>query len=310
MNKYLLLFFFIFTFSSSLFAKLELDQKSWPPNGEMTVGFNLGLAFMQTDLAGYQLGNFGWNDIERARPIVSVFGRMDLNSYFALNAELGFTSYEAKDSWITLTGPDDRARWRKERNLSAGSNIYFANISATFTPFEIEMGRYASLSPFIGGGVGVFHFNPYTYHDDEKIYLQPLQIEGKDYNLWAFSFPISGGLRFKNDRYSVAFFTGWDVTYTDYVDDVSTDEMDFSKLDGMARELGWRTNEIDPEAVMPTIAGRGDPNDYDQLWYFKMQWGITINNKSYRRNAFSPKKRKKVRCPKLRKSRRKGFRFI
>ncbi len=291
-------------------SKKKRFRKGMWNQGVLSVGINIGIAFMQTDLAGHKLGDFGWNDIERAKPIFSVFMKNQLNDYFEIGAEVGFTSYWAEDAWIEPTGPRDPGLWRKNRNLSAGSNIYFANITATLTPFYIEVGRYSMLEPFIGVGVGFFTFNPYTYYEGEKIYLQKLQIEDVDYNLWAFSFPVIGGIKFRNDKYSCSIFTGWDVTYTDYVDDISTNDMDFSKKDGLVRELIWRTDEIDPEAVMPSRDGRGDPTDYDQLWYFKVQWGYYLNTKGKRSGMLGGRKKGKVRCPGFKKAKRKGFVFL
>ncbi len=280
-------------------------------NGVYSMGINIGLAFMQTDLAGTQLGNFGWDDIERAKPIVSVFANCELNRFFSLGAELGYTSYWANDAWIDPKGPNDVAIWRKNRNLSAGSNIFFGNVTLNFTPFSIGLGRYSSIEPFIGVGVGIFTFNPYTQYQGQKVYLKPLQIEDVDYNLWAFSFPFTGGFKFRNDKYSVAIFTGWDVTYTDYVDDISTDDMVFKGKEGLVKELIWRTGEIDPEFVLPERAGRGDPTDYDQLWYFKLQWGFYLNTSGARTKNFGGKKKKgKMKCPKFKQAKRRGFIFL
>ncbi len=288
------------------------NSQYWPPKKRLSVGFNLGIAFMQTDLAGFQLGNFHWDDIERFKPVFSMFTKMDFNKYFALTGELGYTSYWVEDAWIDPTGPNDPAAWRKMRNLSAGSNLFFANLMATFTPFQIEVKNKGFLSPFIGGGLGLIHFNPYTYYQGDKIFLKALQIEGKDYSLWTMSFPVIGGFEYSNKKHSFAVYMGWDVTRSDYIDDVSTDNFtNYDKLEGLAKELSFRHHEIGVETmILDSQNGRGDPNDFDQLWYFKIRWGIYLQQTGTRGNVFVPHKRNKSRCPKFRKAKRKGFSFL
>ena len=80
-------------------------------------------------------------------------------------------------------------------------------------------------------GVGVFHFNPYTYDNNgKKAYLQP-GTEGqglasyptrKKYSLLQPFIPFGGGFKLNmGENLEVGFELGYRILFTDYLDDVS-----------------------------------------------------------------------------------------
>ena len=63
------------------------------------------------------------------------------------------------------------------RNLSFQSNIIEWNLLGEYTFLGYHQKKF---SPFIFGGIAVFHYDPYAYDTlGQKIYLKPLSTEGE-----------------------------------------------------------------------------------------------------------------------------------
>src|SRR5204862_362594 len=63
------------------------------------------------------------------------------------------------------------------RNLSFKTNIQELSIGAEFNLVDPQI--YLQV-PYVFAGIGVFHFNPFTYDNDgNKTYLKPLSTEGE-----------------------------------------------------------------------------------------------------------------------------------
>ena len=90
------------------------------------------------------------------------------------------------------------------RNLSFQSNIIEWNLLGEYTFLDITKNQF---SPFVFGGIAVFHFNPYAFDTTgQKVYLRPLSTEGegllqypgqKPYGLYQFAIPFGGGFKFR-----------------------------------------------------------------------------------------------------------------
>jgi hypothetical protein len=132
--------------------------------------------------------------------------------------------------------------------------------------------------PYVFGGFGLFHFNPYANDKNgSKVLLKPLSTEGegfpeypdkKNYTLWQPCLPFGGGVKKSlNDKYEIAFEFGFRKLFTDYLDDVSTTYVDqetlFFHKGEKAVEMASRNNSFTPH-----LAGeiRGNPNKKD--WYY------------------------------------------
>jgi len=86
-------------------------------------------------------------------------------------------------------------------------------------------------TPYIFGGVSVFHFNPKTYYMGQEYELQPLGTEGQGltaypdkhpYRLTSWAIPFGLGIKWSvSPRVSLGLEWGLRKTFTDYLDDVS-----------------------------------------------------------------------------------------
>ena len=114
-----------------------------------------------------------------------------------------------------------------------------------------------SLTPYVFGGIALYHFNPYTRDTSgTKYYLKPLSTEGEgfidgrnNYNLTQFAIPFGAGVKLSlSDNVNVGFELGYRKLFTDYIDDVSTTYVDQSSLlvnrGSKAVELAYRGGEL------------------------------------------------------------------
>lgn len=163
----------------------------------------------------------------------------------------------------------------KSRNLNFQTNLFEASLCAEVNIFEPE---FFSAYPYVFAGLGVFHFNPYTYDDDRvKYYLQTLGTEGqglsshserKPYSLTQFCLPFGGGMKIDlSEKCDLIYEMGGRLLFTDYLDDVSTTYVNTQALLAASRpkaaELAYRQTQ----APFPSEGDiRGNPKVKD--WYF------------------------------------------
>jgi len=175
------------------------------------------------------------------------------------------------------------------RNLSFQSNIIEWNLLGEYTFFDITEKKF---SPFVFAGIAVFHNNPYAYDTlGQKVYLKPLSTEGeglpqypgqKPYNQTQFAIPVGGGIKFRvSEDVVLAWEVGFRKTFTDYVDDVSTDYVDQTILQnakgGTAVEMAYRANELKGGAPYPPAGTmRGSAKYKDYYYYTGIRVSISL----------------------------------
>ena len=163
----------------------------------------------------------------------------------------------------------------KNRNLNFRSDILEGNLCLEINLFEPD---FFSVYPFVFAGVGVFHFNPYTYDvNGKRTYLQPLGTEGqglsaypnrKPYSLTQFCLPFGGGIKINlTKKYDLIYELGGRALFTDYLDDVSKTYVNRQSLMTSSRpkaaEMAYRQTTV-PFPNEGDI--RGNPKIKD--WYF------------------------------------------
>lgn len=192
----------------------------------------------------------------------------------------------------TIAGSDVHSEGiagRRKRNLSFQSDIYEASLVA-----EINMLGYNVLenitqfTPYGFLGITGFYHNPRAYLDNKWYDLQPLGTEGQGMAGYAekykrFQIAIPMGVGFKvslSEAVNVAIEVGARKTFTDYLDDVSTNYPDLQQyleegeLAGVA--LSYRTPEYEADATPnPNGLQRGNPDAKD--WYFVSGISLTFN---------------------------------
>lgn len=201
------------------------------------------------------------------------------DNFIVLRGGLSFGKIHADDADNTKNA-DLRAR-----NLNFRSNILEGSLCA-----EINLAdpvEYDGI-PYLFAGVGVFHFNPYTYDkNNNKVFLQPLGTEGQGtseypnrpmYSLTKFCIPFGLGWKYKlSDQVSLIYELGFRYINTDYLDDVSNTYADPSVLIAahgqIAAELAYRQKKPAGASIAGKIRGNPDAKD----WYYMTGLKICIN---------------------------------
>jgi hypothetical protein len=176
-------------------------------------------------------------------------GGYQFSDRFTVRTEITLGKIKGKDEISQVRG-------LFKRNLNFQSSLSEFSIVGEYNLFNIENIRW---TPFAFTGIAVYHYNPYTFdQNNKKYYLKPLSTEGegldqypdrKPYSLTRLALPIGGGLKYAvNNRIQVAAQIGLRITNNDYLDDVSktyVDQNDLLAARGpKAVELSYRSDEL------------------------------------------------------------------
>jgi len=255
----------------------DIDNVKYQPEISISVGGTnfLGDLGGKPGVGGPFIKDFLFKTV---RPYVGASVGWNPENWYSIFAGAGFTVVNGADSLINNKGGQER--WRVYRNNSFRSNIYELSLTGELRLLTLLDPTHSvhRFSPYLGLGVGMFHFNPQVPLDGKWIYVRPLHLEGqgfaeypdrKEYKLNQFYIPVSLGVKYyTNNRMALSVSALFRKTFTDYIDDVSTSYIDpklFNKYLTpenalLARQLYSRS--IRPDKVRPNV-GKGDPSDMD-----------------------------------------------
>ena len=177
-----------------------------------------------------------------------MFGRYSVHPCIAVRMMLNYGVLYATDKWNydavkaaggSLTvGTDAVQRYLREQN--AKDQVVEGSVVAEFTPFRMNpekksAGRRGQL--FLGAGVGIFHFTPYSTVGASTTFVKTydLHLEGQgwggsyppQYSLWQPCIPLVIGYRWdigKHLNLGVEFM--YRYTFTKYLDGVAGNYID------------------------------------------------------------------------------------
>ena len=267
----------------------------------MTFGQNfhfsgrLGVTAYQGDLKAKAIS------LSQSKPMFSIGARYDLSEHIAVRSYFTFTSLRADDKKGTAT--------MQQRNLNFKTKILDWELTAQYNFFDLNDRWW---TPYVFGGVGIFHFNPYTKDSSgHKTFLKPLSTEGegfmagvKNYKLTQFSIPIGFGADYSlNEDMRVGIEFGYQKTFTDYLDDVSTVYVDQTSLlnarGQTAVDLAWRGDEKGGTPYPAAGVDRGNSKHKDGYYYVALTFTVRYFFDKYKQIVGIPagRKEKKVGCP-------------
>ena len=195
-------------------------------------------------------------------------------------------------SWGRITGDDSKSASPNEaenvarfkRNLSFRNDIKEFNTSVIIDLFE-NRGAYLrrpDFTPYGFAGIAVFHHNPKAYYGGEDMptgwyALQPLGTEGQNigtaeyplkYKKVQIAIPFGIGFKYRIDRrWDLAFEVGWRKTFTDYLDDVSSNYASKAELLQAGGEAAAILSDRSAETTYQTEADpSGTPYRHVQGW--------------------------------------------
>ena len=237
---------------------------------------------------------------QQAKGALGIGVRYDLSNHFAVRSNFTYAALGANDKY---NGQADL----RARNLSFQTKITEGNLLLDYSILNLN---YHKLSPYVFGGVAVFHYNPYAYDSlGNKTYLQPLSTEGqglsaypgrKEYNLTQFAIPFGAGIRWRfTDNIVLSYEIGLRKTFTDYLDDVSSTYLDQTALaaakGAKAVEMAFRGDELKNGATYPAEGAIRGGSKYKDWYYFS---GVTISIGIGKRRGFHGTDNGRTDCPK------------
>ena len=267
MNK--LLFFTIF-FSVFILVNLYGQPvESLVFKGE--TGFSIGQAVYFGDLNP----NANLNGFSNS---FGAFYKKNFSKHVGLKVSLEYNELSYDDK-LNLTNQD-----LYNRNLRFGNRTLEAAFATEFNFLQYNPGnKLYNFTPYIGIGVGLLYYNPFTYRDDNKLeYLRPLITERtsiydntEKYAQFALSLPITFGFKY-NLNQKINLFTEFTYrfTNTDYIDDVSTNYAGINAFPNGSTESKLQDRSIDQVYGLPGFR-RGTGNYNDSFMSFKL--GLSIN---------------------------------
>jgi len=266
------------------------------------LGFGVGLSTYWGDLNGPSLST---NITKNSGLALQFHGRKIFKNRIGAKLAFMYGQIKGDDANSSLD-------WQKMRNLSFKSSISELSLMGEFYifGFDTEPGSTIFL-PYITGGVSGFRFDPKTVYRGSLVRLQPLGTEGQGlpgfnqkYSLFSGALCFGGGAKILlTESVNIGLEVVMRRAFTDYIDDVSTNYVNYDDLSAgngvLAANLANRTNEflgIDEPQQLPTGSQRGGQKIKD---YFIASF-VTINIKLDSGNGRSKYGRgNKVICPKF-----------
>jgi hypothetical protein len=208
-------------------------------------GLSAGAANYYGDLQNKLYPNYGF------KPMGGLIYKYFFNPNLGVRFGAAYTSITAADSLSDVAV-------KQARNLRFASNIFEIHGGFELNLFRIEKER-TKFTPYIFGGLALFHFNPYTDGiRGERVYLRALATEGqniplypdrKEYKLTNIAFPIGGGLKvLVGKTFFISAEAGFRYTNTDYLDDVSKSYVNMDVLKAykgqQSVDLAFRGDEV------------------------------------------------------------------
>lgn len=294
-------------------SSAQRKRASYVPMYPLELGVQVGTCHFLGDLGGQSGKGTPFlrdTDIKLLRPALGVFARYNFGGNFALRLDANFLQVAGDDK---LTNSNDGQPFSPEirggghgwfrfyRNMNFRSRIFEASLSGEIVPYNFELGGgyqgYSVLAPYGCIGIGIFNFKPQTLYDGQWIDLKPLSTEGQGlvsgrspYALTQINIPMGFGLKWiYNDTWSLGLEVNHRITFTDYIDDVSTtyvdpqifyDNFSLDKAD-LAAAIARRSDEIDPGSVNGKVTKpgeqRGDPKDNDSYYSITIRFSYFLD---------------------------------
>lgn len=269
--KLLFIAAFIFSFSSS--------AQQFKPNTE--IGVLVGTS--------YYLGDLNTAHFNSSSFAAGLVVRKNIDKRFSYKAELLYLNIAADDR------KNSNDTIAIDRGLHFRSAVYelSGQIEFNFLPYDPGNPLY-TWTPFIYTGISLFHFNPQAENKNgEWVDLQPLGTEGqgtaavgsKEYSLTQVAIPLGGGVKIAvNPSFNIILEYGIRKTFTDYLDDVSTEfvgSLPASSSNDYPVEMSDQAELMsDPNGSHSRGVQRGDPNNNDWYSFAGITLSFKLNNKT------------------------------
>jgi hypothetical protein len=290
-------------------------QQRWFRTSSLEFGLIGGFSHYSGDLTKKYFETQGF------KPSVGLITRYTPGRLVTVRLSAQYGSIEGDDKWHEDQDNDNR------RNLNFKSDLWDFTGAAEFNFNSLDTRDKTGVIPYALIGVSVFKYNPKaqfiydaggpmdTYlgrdpdgnriyaqleeRDEEWVELQPLGTEGQEttefndrkrYALTQVAIPIGGGFKFKlSHKWTLGIEYGTRITFTDYLDDVSSTYVDPIRLNSqygpMSAAMADRSPTLRPEEDLNGNAvPRGNPDKRDLYGIF----GVTFTYRLYGNRTICP----------------------
>lgn len=270
-------------------------------------GASVGAMNCLTDIGGRKgIGKKFVKDLNlgKTQPCAGFYIAANYKYAVALRAEVTIGKVAADDK--VLESVKSTVFGRYERNLSFRSNISEVSLMAELHPLFIFIPKDNDdwtpplISPYLIGGVGMYHFNPQANLNGKWVDLQPLRTEGQGsskypdrtpYSLNQVCIPVGIGARYElGSQFFLRAEFMYRILNTDYLDDVSTTYPDPTVFDAFASAkrtnallLYARQKELDPSYIVTEGDQRGNPSHKDSYFSFNVKLGYIFGRERIKR---------------------------
>ncbi len=297
-----------YTYSQSSVAQYSEQVSFWE------AGITVGPSNFLGDLGGNMGKGTSFlkdNNIQTTKLTFGAFATYHPNEYVGVRFAANIGSLEGDDAVIKGKGGLEEAR--KTRNSNFKSHLYEGFVALEIYPtafLEFEPSDiFHKLRPYGLVGVGVFNFNPKGKDPvtGNWVALQPLHTEGqgfpeypdrKEYKLTQLNIPMGVGVKyFLSESVNLSLEIIHRKTFTDYIDDVSTDYINpslfYSNMSVPTAELAQRmANKSLPTASNPNgfVTGnkRGTPTNKDAYYSVGFKLGFRLSNDTFGNSTRCP----------------------
>lgn len=305
--------FCLILFSGQMSGQFFSSRNSWKKQREEFI-FAFGVGNFLGDLGGRNAIGTDYSPVDLelslTRPAAMIGYRFRFSRSWALRLQ---------GDYMRLWGDDKLTSepFRNNRNLYFRTDIFEASANIEYAFYREKKGNRYHLKHtfkrrqkgyatyfFIFAGVGGFRYNPKARYKGSWVALQPLGTEGqglipgkKKYKRFSVSIPLGVGYKVTiNQQWAVGLEVNYRVTFTDYIDDVSTNYYDNAALavanGPMAAEmadpnLGNFPLQLDANGKTRDGLQRGDAKQNDAYMSMLVTAGYYIKSKKAKKKTRS-----------------------
>lgn len=304
----------VIVFASIASQAQFFNKLDWKRNRH-SLELGAGMSNFLGELGGKDaIGTNDFQDLELSQSRFSFTFGYKYSLYRRLHLRTDFT-------YGTLAGNDNLTDepFRHNRNLHFRSRIFEVAALLEFEiPINLRKGHIYDIkgvqgwtnggsSFYVFAGIGGFHYNPQAEFDGQWIDLRPLRTEGQglpggadEYKKIGLCIPVGVSLSKRvTKRMALALELTYRYTFTDYIDDVSTNyynpyELQLYVDQGYENVASYLSNPalgVSQGGLYPRVTSpgqqRGDETDDDgyMFVFLKAQYLLERNNSSSRKVA-------------------------
>ena len=226
-----------------------------------------------------------------SRFTAGAFFRYNFSNSFAAKVNFNYARIAAADSTSNILT-------QRARNVHFRTEIFEANIVGEFDFFSLANISRSSNSrvdfrTYAFGGIGAALFYPYAQYEDKWYSLRPLQTEGVEnaYDEMTIIIPMGLGANLTfNKKIRLGIEVGYRFTFTDYLDDVSTNyafdsELPFeeSKIFANRSDEAYARGdaELPPREFFIAGSRKGNPETNDGYMLVQATIGYVIQKNNF-----------------------------